>query len=226
MRKIINYFTVFEWCLYLTSVLAIIICFFAFESKDYMNLIGSVIGVTALIFISKGNVAGQIISVIFSVIYGIISYLYRYYGETITYCFMTLPIAIITIINWIKNPYRKNEVKINNINKKEWVLLSFLTILVTVVFYFILKAFNTENLIVSTFSISTSFAAVYLSSRRSKYYAIAYGLNDIVLILLWILASINDISYILMVVCFAAFLANDIYAFINWNKMQKHQKHE
>ena len=225
MKRLINYFSIFEWCLYLISLLVIIVCFIVFKNDNYFYLAGSIIGVTALIFLSKGHVLGQIITVIFSVFYGIVSLSFKYYGEMITYVFMTMPIAIISIITWLRHPSKqaKNEVEVNELKWKEYILLAILSLAVTFVFYFILKACNTNNLIISTISILTSFLAAYLSMRRSRYYAIAYACNDIVLIILWILASIEQINYVSMVICFVAFLASDIYAFINWGRLQKKQ---
>lgn len=225
MKKLINYFSIFEWCLYLISLLVIIVCFIVFKNDNYFYLAGSIIGVTALIFLSKGHVLGQIITVVFSVFYGVVSLSFKYYGEMITYVFMTMPIAIISIITWLKHPSKqaKNEVEVNELKWKEYILLAILSLTVTFVFYFVLKVFNTNNLIISTISILTSFVAAYLSMRRSRYYAIAYACNDIVLIILWILASIEQINYISMVICFVAFLASDIYAFINWGRLQKKQ---
>ena len=91
------------------------------------------------------------------------------------------------------------------------------------IFYFVLKYFNTANLVISTLSVATSFFAAYLTARRSRFFALAYMLNDLVLIVLWILATIDDSSYVSVVVCFIAFLANDLYSFINWSKLQKRQ---
>ena len=225
MKKLINYFSIFEWCLYLISLLVIIVCFIVFKNDNYFYLAGSIIGVTALIFLSKGHVLGQIITVVFSVFYGVVSLSFKYYGEMITYVFMTMPIAIISIITWLKHPSKqtKNEVEVNELKWKEYIFLAILSLTVTFVFYFVLKVFNTNNLIISTVSILTSFVAAYLSMRRSRYYAIAYACNDIVLIILWILASIEQINYFSMVICFVAFLASDIYAFINWGRLQKKQ---
>lgn len=98
-----------------------------------------------------------------------------------------------------------------------------LSIAVTVVFYFILRYFGTANLIPSTISVTTSFAAVYFTFRRSPLFAVCYAANDAVLILLWTLAAIGDIRYVSVVACFLAFLANDIYGFICWIKMSKKQ---
>ena len=223
MKRILKYFSIFEWFLYITSILMIVVCFIVFKNNNYFYLIGSLVGVTALIFLSKGNVLGQIITVIFSVFNGLVSYSFNYYGEMITYLCMTLPIAVASIISWMKNPSKenKNEVAINKIKHKEILLLILLSLAVTITFYFILRALKTTNLIISTISILTSFLVAYLSMRRSSYYAIAYACNDIIL---WILASIKQINYISMVVCFVAFLINDVYAFINWTRIYKRQK--
>ena len=53
--------------------------------------------------------------------------------------------------------------------------------------------------------------------------ALAYAANDVVLIVLWIMATAVDISYLSVVVCFAVFLINDLYGFLNWLKMEKRQ---
>jgi nicotinamide riboside transporter PnuC len=81
-------------------------------------------------------------------------------------------------------------------------------------------------MIPSTISITTSFIAAYLTFRRSPYFALAYASNDIVLIVLWVLASFKDISYISVVICFAVFLFNDLYGFYNWQRLEKTQKAE
>ena len=98
-----------------------------------------------------------------------------------------------------------------------------LSAVVTVVFYFILKAFGTANLLPSTISVTTSFLAVYLTARRSPLFAVAYAANDLVLIVLWGLAVLEDPSYLSVVVCFVMFFANDIYGFINWSRMRRRQ---
>ena len=93
----------------------------------------------------------------------------------------------------------------------------------TIVFYFILKALNTVNLLPSTLSVFTSFLAAYLSACRSEWFSLAFAANDIVLIVLWGLAAVDDPSYFSLVACFSMFLLNDIYAFISWRRLRKKQ---
>lgn len=220
-----RYFSVKEQVLWLGSMIVIAVSFFVCGASDYLSLAASFIGVTSLIFNSKGNPAGPFLMIFFSIIYGIISYEFAYYGEMLTYVGMTLPMEVFSLIVWLRHPYNgnKSEVEVKEISGKECTIMWVLTLSVTIVFYFILKAFNTANILPSTISVATSFLAVYLKFKRSPYYAAAYAANDIVLIVLWILAALKDISYFSVIVCFAVFLVNDIYGFVSWKKMRERQ---
>lgn len=225
MKRILGYFSVLEKTLWSVSVLMIIVSFIIFDRNNYLILSASLIGVTSLIFNAKGNATGQLLMIIFSLLYGVISFSFEYYGEMITYVGMTMPMAVIALISWIKNPYKdnKSEVKVNTLKYKEIILMCFITAFVTIIFYYILAYFHTVNLLPSTLSVTTSFAAAYLTFRRSPYFALAYAANDCVLIILWILAALEDSSYISVIFCFIAFLFNDLYGFYNWQKMKKRQ---
>ncbi len=220
-----RYFSKSEIILWCSSVSLIVISCCIFDRENYLTLIASLIGVTSLIFNAKGNPFGQFLMVIFSLLYGIISYTFSYYGEMITYLGMTMPMAVFALISWIRNPYNDNkaEVKVNTISKKETIFMWIGTAIITILFYFILTYFNNANIVPSTLSVTTSFSAVYLTFRRSPLFALAYALNDIVLIVLWVMASVYDVKYISVVVCFVAFLANDIYGYINWQKIKIRQ---
>lgn len=217
--------TKLEWFLWLFSLAAITVGFLSGSEKDYLTLAASLVGVTALIFVAKGDPFGQGMSVIFAIMYSIISFTFRYYGEMITYMGMTAPIAFLAMIAWFRNPYKEgeNEVKVAAVTRKKWAVLLVLTALVTFVFYFILDFFHTNNLILSTVSIATSFLASALTFLRSPLYGLAYGSNDIVLVLMWIMATRENPSYLPMVICFAVFFANDCYGFINWQRIKARQ---
>lgn len=221
-----HYFTTFEKLLWLGSVLLIVTAFLWLDRHNVLTLIASLIGVTFLILNAKGNPLGQFLTIVFSILYGIISWSFAYYGEMITYLGMTAPIALLALISWLRHPFKGNkaQVEVNRISGKEIVLMTALTAAVTVGFYFILSAFDTSNLIPSTLSVTTSFLAVYLTFRRSPYFALAYASNDLVLVVLWAMASAEDRSYVSVVVCFAVFFVNDMYGFLNWKRMEQRQK--
>lgn len=228
MKKLLSYFSKFELFLWFISLFMIILSFCIFGGDGYLTLIASLIGATSLIFGSKGNPISQILMIAFSVLYGVISYSFKYYGEMITYLGMTLPMAVISLISWLKNPHGEGhaEVEVNTISKRETAFALALTTVTTVVFCFILKSLNTVNLLISTLSVFTSFLAAYLTFRRSPYFPFAYALNDCVLIVLWIMATIENLAYMSVIVCFLVFLVNDSYCFINWKRLQKRQQIE
>lgn len=217
--------TKFERGLWCASVLIVLIAALCGGAENLVTGIASVIGVTALIFVAKGDVLGQILTVVFSLFYAGISFTYQYYGEMITYLCMTAPIAVLAVISWLRHPFEKGkpEVKVNHLKIRELLLMFVAAGAVTALFYWILAAFQTANLPISTISVTTSFIASYLTFRRSPYYALGYAANDIILIVLWVLAAQAEIRYLSMVFCFVSFFVNDLYGFVNWRRMKKRQ---
>lgn len=228
ITRLYSYFSLQERILWALSILLILTSFFVFGSGSVLSLIASLIGATALIFCAKGNPIGQLLMVAFSMLYAVISLSYAYYGEVFTYMGMSLPMATVAFVSWMRHPHKGNkaEVSINRLQGRELLVILVLAAIVTCVFYNILAYFNTTNLAVSTFSVATSFFAACLIFRRSPYFALAYALNDVVLIVLWVLASIEDISYLSVVICFITFLVNDLYSFFNWRRMERRQRRE
>ncbi len=223
--KIRDSFSPLERMLWCVSVCAIMVAFCAFDRQSYLTLAASLVGVTSLIFNSVGDPIGQALMVAFSLLYGVISFRLSYYGEMLTYVGMTMPMSVFALVMWLRHPYagKRGQVKIEKLKRTELILSACLTILVTAAFYKLLAYFDTANLAVSTVSVATSFLAVYLTMRRSAYFALAYAANDIVLILLWTMASFDEKRYLSVVVCFVAFLLNDVYTFLNWRKMERMQ---
>lgn len=225
MEDFIKGLSIFERCLWCSCVCAILVSSSLFWDGDVLSLAASLIGVTALVFLAKGNWIGQILIIIFALIYGVISVRERYFGEAISYVGMSVPISAISAVEWIRNPFQKgkNEVAVSPLSKKKVAMVLVLCVGVTLSFYFILKQMGTANLPVSTMSIATSFFAASLLFLRSNYYALGYALNDIVLVILWSGACLEDLSKLPVVVCFICFFINDTYGFINWKRMRKRQ---
>lgn len=223
-----NPFTAFkkqEWILWILSLIVVAGSNLLSGTFDLITLCATLVGVTALIFLAGGNVWGQILTVVFSLLYAATSYTFCYYGEMITYLGMTMPIAAVSIVSWLRHPAEpgKNVVKIHRLTPREVLRMLILTAAVTAIFYWILQWLGTANLLVSTISITTSFLASYLTLMRNSYYALAYAANDIILIVLWVLASWENPGYIPMVACFLMFLINDFYGFIRWKHREKTQ---
>lgn len=221
-----NPFTKFEKRDYFVWILSLLIVFFSItisENTELLTCSATLIGVTSLIFLAKGEPIGQILMLFFSILYSIISFKQKYYGEMITYLGMTAPMALMSLISWLKNPFIEGEtqVKVEKPSKKFIIPMVISSIFVTVLFYFILTYFGTESIFFSTLSVLTSYVAAYLTFARCAEYALGYALNDIVLIVLWIFASLKNNSSVSIIVCFFVFLYNDLYGYFSWRRIQK-----
>ena len=225
MKNFFKSITAVEYCLWAGGIAAIVLSFFLCGNTDYLNLGGSILGCTTLIFLAKGNVAGQILSLLFSAYYAYVSFTMKYYGEMLICLCMTTPIALAAIVSWILHPFgeKRTEVEVARPKLGAYLTIFVLSLPATICFYFILRTLGTNDLVWSTISVLTSFIAVSLSLLRSPYYAAAYAANDVVLIILWSLAAAKDSEYIALIVCFAVFLFEDLYGLINWLKMRKNQ---
>ena len=212
-----------ELGLWLASA-AVTVAAFLLSRGDWLTLCACLVGVTALIFVAKGMPLGQGLTILFSLLYGVISFSQRYYGEMITYLGMTMPMAVLALVCWLRHPYGDTrQVEVARLTAGRLAFLALSAAAVTGGLYFVLKALGTACLPVSTLSVTTSFAACMLTYYRSPWYALAYAANDLVLIGLWVAAALKSPTSAPMVFCFAMFLVNDLYGFVSWRRMEKRQ---
>ena len=225
MKKLFKGWTKFEIIFLIVSLSAVTICFLFNEDKNVLSLVTSLLGVIVVLTGAKGLIVSPFINIFYNILYIIISISQKYYGEVLIYVFLMMPLHITTLISWLKNKSNKdsNVVSVNKLNRKEYMVLGLVTVLVTFMFYYILKLLDTNELMISTISLTASLVASYLMLRRSSNYAIAFVINDVILITLWGIACVNDIALLPMVVTFIVFFVNDIYGFISWKKREKEQ---
>lgn len=181
---------------------------------------------TTAILMSKGKVESYFIGIISVFFYGIVSYNQGYYGELLITIFLTFPMMIIGIISWLKHQDKDEDVVIiSSLSKKEIVFAFSSQLILFWVYYFLLKAFNTDLLMISSLSIATSVLATYFEARRSELSLFCYVANDLILITLWMIPIINgDTSLISVLIGPMLLLVNDIYGSYNWKRLKDIQK--
>ena len=194
--------------------------------SDLLTTICSIVGIITALLLAKGKNLGQLFGILITILYSIVSFNNKFYGEVIIYVFLMLPMYVIGIISWIKHQNKEtNTVDVNNINKKEWGLVSILSIVVFIGIYFLLKSFNTNELIVSTISVIASLFAIYLQIRRSRFSFYFYIINDLILIVLWgIPVILGNLLVLPMVFNPIINLINDSYGVYNWKRLEEKQR--
>lgn len=181
---------------------------------------------TTAILMSKGKVESYFIGIIGVFFYGIVSYNQGYCGELLITIFLTFPMMIIGIVSWLKHQDKDEDVVIiSSLSKKEIVFAFSSQLILFWVYYFLLKAFNTDLLMISSLSIVTSVLATYFEARRSELSLFCYVANDLILITLWMIPIINgDTSLISVLIGPMLLLVNDIYGSYNWKRLKDIQK--
>ena len=208
-------------CGLLTSIISSII----FNGTVIDTLYTSLYLITALLM-SKGKVECYFVGFVSVFFYGIVSYNQGYYEELIITAFLTFPIMIIGIISWLRHQDKEEDtVIISSLSKKEITIALLSQLVLFWIYYFILKAFNTDLLVISTMSVVTSVLASYFEARRSELSLFCYIANDLVIITLWLIPIISgQIELISVLVGPILLLINDIYGSYNWRRLKNQQK--
>lgn len=208
-------------CGLLTSIISSII----FNGTVIDTLYTSLYLIIALLM-SKGKVECYFVGFVSVFFYGIVSYNQGYYGELIITAFLTFPIMIIGIISWLRHQDKEEDtVIISSLSKKEITIALLSQLVLFWIYYFILKAFNTDLLVISTMSVVTSVLASYFEARRSELSLFCYIANDLVIITLWLIPIISgQIELISVLVGPILLLINDIYGSYNWRRLKNQQK--
>ena len=227
MRKLFKDWSVFEIILLTTSPLIVLLVGIIFKS-NVLTIITSIVGIICALLLAKGLALGQFFGIAIVILYSIVSYKNGFYGEMLIYLIIMLPMYIWGIIEWLKHKNGETKsVEVNSIKWKEWLIVALCSIVAFIGFYFLLKALNTNELIVSTLSVVDNIFAVYLLARRSKYGFVSYIVNDLILIVLWGIPIIQgNLLLLAMLINPIVNLINDTYGVINWTKMQRKQKTE
>ena len=124
-----------EWGIWMGALLVIVVSNIFSANFNALTLMASCVGVTSLIIAAKGNVWSQILMILFSILYGIISWQFHYWGEMMTYLGMTMPMAVWSTITWIRNPSESGkEVEIQQLTRNMYFY--WLAVLPLLQFYF------------------------------------------------------------------------------------------
>ena len=221
MKKIFKDWTKFEIALLLSSIIIVVISGI-FTKSNLLTISCSITGILCALTQAKGKVISQFIGLLLVLLYSVLSFQNRYYGEVLIYIFIMLPLFVGGIISWIKNVNRETDtVNKNELKRVEWIMLTIVASITFIGLYYLLKYFNTSQLFVSTLSMITSLFATYLVARRSKYGFLFYMGNDIIMLILWGLPVVlGNLTLIPMMVNPIINFINDTYGWKSWNKRE------
>lgn len=230
MKRFLQYFNYREWTLLFFSYMAIVASFcvapFFQADRSVFSVFTSMIGILGVILIAKGDVVSHYVYIVFSILYSLMSIATHYYGEAIIYLFVMIPFHISSIISWKKNiSDTPREVEVQRSDWKKSALIAVCFALLSIPFYYLLKYLSTDNVVISTLSLTTSCFAGYLMFKRSRFFSAVFAADDIFLLLLWgIKIYMGEYQFIPTLINVVVLTVNDTYSFWCWSKRYLKQK--
>lgn len=221
-------YNVLDFILLFSGIVIVSISGILFGSKWYITT-STILGLLCVFTQAKGKIATQFIGIVYFCFYIFISYTQKYYGESLLYLIIMLPMYIYGVIHWLAHRDKNENVVIvrSNLSKKEWLISCLCFVVVSVGVYVLLKILNTSRLVISTLSFVSMLPAIYLLIRRCKWNQVAFLVNDFIVPVLWIFLIIQgDLSFLPMCIYHVFQITYDIYGLIEWIKLEKKQKSE
>lgn len=216
--------TLFEKTILSLSLFVIVIVGIIFKS-NFFTLFTALTVVTTTMLLAKGKKEAYIFFLICNILYVYVAFNNRYFGEVLLYLFLIIPMCISSLISWIRHPNKDtNTVEVNSITRKERMIVYLSIVPLSIGLYFLLRAFNTNELIVSTFTFVCSLLANYYQIRRNKMSFYFYVIQDVALLILWIIPiAKGNLSLLPLIINSTFNLFFDSYGVYNWKKLEKKQ---
>ena len=228
LKAFFKSFTTFD-IVFLAVAYPVLITVSILCGSDALTIIYTLIAVSGVFLLSKGIFFAPIVLTVAYTLYAILSYQNGLYGETIIYCALLIPLQIATIVLWFtKKKKESDKFVIARVSWRHLMAVLSAGLILGVGAYFLLQAFNTKYLILSTLILVVCTLSNYFTLIKSEYGFIGFILNNLLFCLLWILpliqGEINGISILPMVGSGILFTVNNIRGVIQWINMKKQQK--
>ena len=214
--------------IYFIAIFVLPITFAIIFESSVIECLASVLYLVWCFLVARGQAHAHFVGIFAVFLYAFVSWQVGYFGEVIIAGAISFPLIVFALVNWVCNKRvdkaKGKVVVVATLRRNEIILVILSQLLMGVGYYFLLRAFNTEFLIVSTLSIVTSVVGTYLLARRSQHFLLGFLLNDMVLVVLWSALVIGgQLVYFPLLLMPIMLLVNDTYGVWNWARLKKSQ---
>lgn len=211
--------------LWLITACGVITGLSLYWGDSLMGIISSVTGVACVVCTGKGKLSAYFFGLINCVLYAIISYEAKLYGETMLNAFYYIPMQFVGFFVWKKNINQETK----EVNKKKMKLTGLLLTITamiagTFLYGLVLRALGDAMPFVDAFTTVSSVMAMIISIRMyAEQWLIWVAVNVFSVYMWWcdFMTGSNNLATLLM---WAVYLINAIAMLIKWEKeaVKKH----
>lgn len=201
-------------------VACFIICALSIYWKDsFMGIVSATTGVACVVCTGKGKLSAYLFGLVNCVLYAVISYNAKLYGETMLNALYYVPMQFVGFYVWSKNINNETkEVKkihMKNTTRLIWLLIMIVT---TIAYGFILKALGDSMPFVDSFTTVSSIIAMIVSVKMYSEQWWIWIVVDVFSVYMWLVQFINGNDSIATLLMWVVYLLNAIVMCIKWEK--------
>lgn len=189
------------------------------------GILAALTGIWCVILTGKGKLSSFWFGTINTVLYAIVAWKARYWGEVMLNLLYYLPTNFIGLYLWSKNINKETEEVVKQrLNVKNSIILYILLAITTVGYGFLLKVMNGTLPFIDAMSTIFSVFAQILCIKRYMEQWILWIIVDVVTVIMWVYAFINGTGDLATILMWSVYLINAIIMFVKWNKDSKEGK--
>lgn len=208
--------------IWLLSATAVILGLSIYWKDSAVGIVAALTGIWCVILTGKGKLSSFWFGTINTVLYAIVAWQAKYWGEVMLNLLYYLPTNFIGLYMWSKNMNNStDEVVKKRLSLKSSIIAYGSIIVATFGYGFVLKLMNGTLPFVDSMSTIFSIFAQILCIKRCMEQWVLWIVVDVVTVGMWTYAFINKTGDIATVLMWTIYLINGIIMLIKWLKDSK-----
>ena len=187
-----------------------------------MGIISATTGVVCVVCTGKGKLSAYIFGMVNTLLYAIIAYKAKYYGEVMLNAMYYFPMQFYGIYVWSRHMNAEtHEVEKKEMKRKGRLLLSLGVVGATIIYGFILKLLGGKLPFVDALSTVVSVAAMIVSIKMYAEQWMLWIVVDVVTVIMWAIAFAQGNDSIATLLMWIVYLCNAVVMYVKWTKEAK-----
>lgn len=187
-----------------------------------IGIISAITGVACVVCTGKGKLSAYIFGTVNVLLYALISFQAKYYGEVMLNLLYYFPMEFYGFYVWKKHMNEEtHEVEKRSMSPKGLVLMLLLTAAATVAYGTFLKMIGGSLSYVDALSTVVSVVAMIFSVKMYAEQWILWIIVDVVTVFMWIMAFAKGNDSIATLLMWIIYLGNAIIMYLKWRREAK-----
>lgn len=207
---------------WLLLTIVIILALAIYWQDTIIGIISATTGVACVVCTGKGKLSAYVFGIVNTLLYAIIAYQARYYGEVMLNVIYYFPLQFYGIYVWSKHMNADtHEVNKRQMKYRGKILLLLLVAFATMLYGYVLQGMGGKMPYVDALSTVVSVVAMMVSIKMYAEQWLLWIVVDVVTVIMWTIAFLQGNDSISTLIMWIIYLGNAIIMYFKWVKEAK-----